>query len=124
MAGFEGTWNIKENLVKGHRITEGPPAKITIAKIQDSLYRVTIVFTANNPDRYWVFDKAPEADGKTFYHTEKLSKSKYEVRLVFDSPTNPQAILEGPGGSEIQRWPGHPVVQPDDMGTITGTKGP
>jgi len=123
MAGFEGTWNIEEHLVKGHRITEDHPAKIAIAKIQDPLYRVTIVFTDNNPDRYWVFDKAPEADGKTFYHIEKLSKSEYVVRLVFDSDTNPQAILEEAGGSEIQRWPGHPVAQPEDMGTITGTKG-
>jgi hypothetical protein len=124
MAGFEGTWNIEEHWVTGKRITEGPPAQIAIAKIRDSLYRVTIVFTANNPDRYWVFDKAPEANGNTLFHTEKLSKSTYEVRLLFDSSTNPQKILEGAGGSEIKRWNDPPVPpQPDDMGTITGTKG-
>jgi hypothetical protein len=122
MAGFAGTWNIEEHWVNGHRITEGPPATIAIAKIGDSLYQVTIVFSAKNPDRYWVFKKAPEADGKTFYHIEELSNSGYEVRLVFDSATNPQKILEGAGRSEIQRWRLH-VKQPEDMGTITGTKG-
>jgi hypothetical protein len=123
MAGFEGTWNIEEHRVRGNRITEGPPASITIAKIGHSLYRVTIAFTAHNPDRYWVFTKAPEADGKTFYHAEDLSHFGYEVRLAFDNATNPQKLLEGVGGSEIQRWPLPRVRQPEDMGTITGTRG-
>lgn len=123
MADFEGIWNIEEHWVKGKRITEDPPAKITIAKIGHSLYRVTIVFAANNPDRYLVFDEAPAADGRTFSHTAKLSNARYSVQLVFDSATNPQEIIEGAGGSEIQRWPLHPVVQPTDMGTITGTRG-
>jgi DNA-directed RNA polymerase subunit L len=121
MAGFEGTWIIQEHKVWNGPIIvdEGASEEINIDKTKDGSYTVHIPLRNGNP---LDVELTHENDRTLSYKGYHDDDHHYYVRLLFDSDTNPQAIIEEAGGSVIERWR-TPAAQPDDMGTITGTKG-
>jgi len=123
MAGFEGTWIIQEHKVWNGPIIvdEGASEEINIHRTGDGPYKVHIPLK-NRRDPLDV-ELIHENDRTLFYRGDH-DGYHYYVRLMFDSAANPQAIIDEAGGSEIQRKRRPPSVkQPDDMGTITGTRG-
>jgi hypothetical protein len=116
MAGFEGTWNITEYTVLGSKLIGGNPPRIAIARV-GAQYRVTILLLAGGS---LVFDASP--NDRTLSYTLDPDVDRFGVRLVFDSAADPQNIVHGPLGSVIERWIST-NFQPNDMGTITGTRG-
>lgn len=119
MEDFVGTWDVEEKTFHGNRTLKDRPVQIKIVK-NGTQYDVKIPLRGSKPV---VFTESPyiTPNGPTISHTWTSSKGEYEVRLVFNHKVNPAQIVERPGGSMIARWRPH-VEQPDDMGTITGTR--
>jgi hypothetical protein len=118
MEDFVGTWDVEECTFRGKRTLKDLPALITITK-NGNQYDVAIPLQGGNSK---FFTASP--NGQTIsYKWTTVGKDRYRVQLVFDHTVNPAQIVEGPGGSTIERW-GPNVVQPDDMGTITGQRVP
>jgi hypothetical protein len=121
MAGFEGTWECWEHQVKGN-LTIGSDFDIEI-KLNGSQYEVTKIPPLPGLSLPFPVVAKDQALSKTW--TDGVSQ--YGVRLVFDNAVNPTQILQGPLCSVIERWSHKKhkrrIHQPDDMGTITGTKG-
>src|SRR5215217_1254238 len=116
MEDFVGTWDVEEKTFHGHRILKNRPVVITIVKNAiPNKYDVKIPLQRGE----LFFTKAP--NGQTISHISTLGKKSYEVRLVFDHNANPAQIVGELGGSMILRWSHN--LQPDDVGTITGTRG-
>ncbi|MFL6261529.1 MAG: hypothetical protein ACJ76Y_17685 [Thermoanaerobaculia bacterium] len=125
MADFEGTWDVDETTFHGSKRTlKDRPVQITIKKntIDPTQYDVTIPLQGG---KFEVFTESPymAPNGQTISHTWVTpGNGRYGVRLVFDHNVNPAKIVgEEPGDSVIERWRPH-MVQPADMGTITGQR--
>ncbi|MFL6261530.1 MAG: hypothetical protein ACJ76Y_17690 [Thermoanaerobaculia bacterium] len=122
MAGVGEIWTIQEHKIKNGPIIVNPggSAQITITVV-GTLYHVELRLLNGT---LMTFDEP--LIGLTLSHTwqDVPSNSSYGLRLVFDDAVNPTQIVAGPLGSVIERWLLHPSKQPEDMGTITGTKGP
>jgi hypothetical protein len=112
LAGFEGPWNIMETKITGIKLIGG---QITIDRA-GAQYRVKIPLQIGAP-----LDFVVTQNDRTLSSTIDRGTDHYGVRLVFDSLTDPQKIVDGPLGSLIERW--SDTEQPADMGTITGTRG-
>jgi hypothetical protein len=124
MADFEGIWDVEEHTFHGNPILQDRPVQITIVKnaIDPTQYDVTIPLQGGKSE---VFTESPYATpmGQTISHTwNEPGEGRYGVRLVFNHAVNPAQIVEGPLLSVIERW--GLKDQPDDMGTITGTRLP
>jgi hypothetical protein len=119
MPSFEGTWTIQEHRVRGNPIIvkDGASTQISIYIVMLN-YHVKIPRLAGKSLEFEV----PLID-HPLSHKSIEPPSSYGVRLVFDDAFNPTKIVAGPLGSVIERWLIHPSKQPEDMGTITGTRG-
>jgi hypothetical protein len=114
MEDFVGTWDVEEHTFQGKRTLKDLPVQITIVK-NGNQYDVTVPLQGGKSEN---FTASP--NGQTIYHTWPVGNKDYEVRLVFNHKANPAKIVDGIGGSMIALW--KHVKQPDDMGTITGTR--
>jgi hypothetical protein len=117
MAGFEGPWNITETPIIGSKLIWGNPPQITIERA-GAQYRVKIPLQSGG----WL-DFVVTQNDRALSGPIGLGTNDYGVRLVFDSLTDPQNIVHGPLGSVIELWISGNFFQPNDMGTITGTRG-
>lgn len=113
MPGFMGTWKIDY-----HHVTGDPLIKdvIVIGDPGPNGYPFSISHPDGTP---WDFTAWPNQDGLSFSRIEGIKG----VRIVFDSATDPQNMVMGPLGSQIEQWKDPKLPQPSDMGTFTGTKG-
>ena len=121
-----GSWSYQEDpIAEGmNEILDSDEAKrITIVKGANcpNSFDVTVPLKSDDPMELMCLP--PILDGLGRLTLSGIDTTKgIGIRLVFDLSVNPPEIFHGLLGSTVERWSG-PLPQPNDMGTITGTKG-